>query len=105
MARWQTHAIAIAADTNVQVAGGTAGDVSTRARQVTVKWAFVPTADAAVVFIAEDSASLTAGEGFPVFSDATTTVASGDDWKLTSDDEVWVRATEAGTLYVHVIGV
>lgn len=104
MSRYKTAKIAVAANTNVQVAGGTAGTVSTRGRMVTLKCAFQFTSTAGVVSVAEDAASLTASEGFPIFPDATTLQSDDENFELTSDDEVWVRSTQAGSLYVKWTG-
>lgn len=98
---FKTAAVAVAADTNVQIAGESAGAVSTNARTSKIKFAFVFSSTPGVVAIAEDAASLTAGEGFPIFADADTLLASGEDYELVADESMWVRATEAGTLYLR----
>lgn len=102
--RWNVSKIAVAANTNVQVAGGTAGAISTRGRQTTLKFAFDFTTTAGIVKVAPDSATLTAGNGFPIFADTDTVQAANEEFKMTSDDELWVRSAQAGDLYVKWTG-
>lgn len=86
--------IAIAADTNVQVAG-IGKDIETQWRTGKVKLSFVPDATPAVLSVASTSAALTGNESYDMF---VGTDSEADDFDLVAGEDLWVRATEAGTL-------
>lgn len=99
--------IAIAADTPVQIAGRDVASttlVNTKARSLTVKLNFIPTAGEALVTINNTSAG--AIDGYPLPStdaDDPNVFQGSDDISLIADDDLWLYATEAGTLYVLVV--
>lgn len=97
---FKTKVIAVAADTDVQVAGPDFADgVDTHASTNKIGLAFVPDSTPAVVSFAATEAESLAGTGFPAFVDSSTGVT--ENIHLSVGDELWVRATEAGDLYVR----
>lgn len=95
---FNTRKIAVAADTNVQVAGRDFAEVNTAWRTTHVHLQFTPTATPGALQIATSSAALTGDEGFVIFADAE--LGTTFEMDLTADEALWVRCTEAGDLRV-----
>jgi hypothetical protein len=88
--------VAVAANTNVQVRA--AGQTKTSSYRMV----FVSSGtDATEVRVADSSATLTAGDGFPLLIAKSQAATGTEDLDLVPNEELWVRSNQAGDLYVR----
>jgi hypothetical protein len=86
---------AVAANTNVKVR-------SAQPKTSTLKFVFVSSStDATAISFAGDSATLTAGAGFPVLIAKSQGASGVNDWEVVPGEELWVRSNQAGDLYLR----
>lgn len=93
---FNTGKVAVAADTNVQIAGEDFTEVNTAWRTSKVKLQFTADTPPAVLQVAKDSATLTADEGFVIFVDSELGVTQELD--LVAGEGLWVRSDGAGDI-------
>jgi hypothetical protein len=87
--------VAVSATTNTRV-------VTAQPKTSSLKMIFVSSGtDATSVKFADSSASLTAGNGFPVLVAKSQGAVGVNDWELVPDEELWILTDQAGTLYIR----